>query len=435
MAPSRRDLVRALASLGLGAALDGASPLPGLALGLVDPPAAPPPLLVIVHLRGGADGLYLLSPADDPDFIAARASELRVATSGPDAGRRIDHAPLDHIDFRLHPQMAALFELYRDGKLALIHAAGLPTATRSHFVAIDMIERGVADAAALNRSDSGWLARYLRARPPASEAGAVSAAGAPSGEYLAWPKAVSVADLGGGFGAPGGPPVDQVLRRLYAEAPGLVGEAGRQALAALHLIDDRLPRDGQKKVVPYQPAKPALYDPAGDFARPLKVVAQLAKLELGLEVATIDFGGWDTHENQPGRFRVLVERLSTGLAAFYNDLAAFHDRLIILVQTEFGRRLRSNRSAGTDHGRGGLMMVLGGKVAGGTCYGTWPGLKANELDEGVDLAVATDYRQVVSEVLAAYGGASPPKDVFPGYVAKGALGLFRTAHAQLLRRD
>jgi uncharacterized protein (DUF1501 family) len=430
---SRRDLLRAGASVGLGTAFEGLAQLSALGLGFAEPQSADS-LLVVVHLRGGADGLHLLSPADDPDFIAARQSELRVATSGADAGYRIERAPAPHTDFRLHPQAGALFELYRDGHLALIPAAGLPVATRSHFVAIDMLEHGVADAAALTRTDSGWLARYLRAHAPASTAGAVSAAGAPSGEYLGWAKALSVPDLGGGFGIPGGPPVDQLLSRLYAVAPGADGAAGRDALAAMHLIDARLPRDPQGKPILYQPAQKGAYDIAGDFARPLKVVAELAKVEVGLRVATVDFGGWDTHENQAGRFRVQVERFSTGLAAFYNDLAARHDRLIILVQTEFGRRFRSNRSAGTDHGRGGLMMVLGGKVQGGVCYGRWPGLKAHDLDEGVDLAVATDYRQVVGEVLAAHGGqaapkaamgrASAPGDMFPGFAPGERLGLF-----------
>lgn len=424
MRPSRRDILRAGASVGLGAALDGLSALPGLGLAFAETKAADP-LLVVVHLRGGADGLHLLSPADDADFVAARQSELRVATSGPDAGHKIDRSPNERIDFRLHPQAGALFDLYRDGRLALIPAAGLPAATRSHFVAIDMIERGVADAAAMARSDSGWLARYLRGHVPATGAAAVSAAGASSGEYLGWAKALSIADLGAGFGVPGSPTVMQLLDRLYSEAQGPVGAAGRDALAAIRLIDEHLPRDDQNKPIAYQPAQKGAYDVAGDFARPLKVVAQLAKLDVGLSVATVDFGGWDTHENQPGRFRVQVERLSMGLTAFYNDLAQRHDRLIILVQTEFGRRFRSNRSAGTDHGRGGLMMVLGGKVQGGACYGRWPGLKARDLDEGVDLAVATDYRQVVSDVLAAHQGAPVAKDVFPGYALQTRLGLFR----------
>ena len=423
MRPTRRDILRAGASIGLGAALDGLPALPGLGLAFVAPSAADP-LLVVVNLRGGADGLHLLSPADDPDFVAARQSELRVATGGADAGHRIEHSPDERIDFRLHPQAGALFELYREGRLALIPAAGLPAATRSHFVAIDMIERGVADEVALTRSDSGWLARYLRGQTRAASALAMSAAGAPSGEYLGWGKALSVPDLGGGFGVPGGPPVAQLLGKLYGDAQGPVGAAGRDALAAMKLIDEHLPRDDQNKPIAYQPAQKGAYDVAGDFARPLKVVAQLAKLAVGLSVATVDFGGWDTHENQPGRFRVLVERLSIGLSAFYNDLAQRHDRLIILVQSEFGRRFRTNRSAGSDHGRGGLMMVLGGKVQGGACYGRWPGLKAKDLDEGVDLAVATDYRQVVSEVLAAHRGAPVAKDVFPGYAAQTRLGLF-----------
>jgi uncharacterized protein (DUF1501 family) len=149
-------------------------------------------------------------------------------------------------------------------------------------------------------------------------------------------------------------------------------------------------------------------------------------MDIGLQIATVDIGGWDTHENQPGRFRNAVDRLSSGISAFYEDMARDHDRLVLVTVSEFGRRLRSNRSNGTDHGRAGVMAVLGGKVAGGRCYGRWPGLRSEKLDEGVDLAVATDYRQVFSEVLAARS-RGPLATVFPDYKPSAPLGLFRKA--------
>ncbi len=152
--------------------------------------------------------------------------------------------------------------------------------------------------------------------------------------------------------------------------------------------------------------------------------AQLIKMDLGLQAATVDLGGWDTHEYQPGRFRNQVERLSRGLSAFYNDMVRYQDRLVVVVVTEFGRRLRSNRSNGTDHGRGSVMMVLGGKVTGGKIYGRWPGLKAEQLEEGVDLAVANDYRQSLTEVIAHWRGGINPADVFPGFKPASNLGLF-----------
>jgi uncharacterized protein (DUF1501 family) len=138
----------------------------------------------------------------------------------------------------------------------------------------------------------------------------------------------------------------------------------------------------------------------------------------------VDLGGWDTHEYQPGRFRNQVERLSQGLGAFYNDMARYHDRLVVVVVTEFGRRLRSNRSNGTDHGRGSVMMVLGGRVAGGRIYGRWPGLKSEQLEEGVDLAVVNDYRQSLTEVIGHWRGSAHAAGVFPGYQSTANLGLF-----------
>jgi uncharacterized protein (DUF1501 family) len=145
---------------------------------------------------------------------------------------------------------------------------------------------------------------------------------------------------------------------------------------------------------------------------------------LGLQAATVDLGGWDTHEYQPGRFKNQVERLSQGLGAFYNDMARYQERLVVVVVTEFGRRLRANRSNGTDHGRGSVMMVLGGKVAGGQICGHWPGLKAEQLEEGVDLAVANDYRQALSSVIAHWRGPTDLSTVFPNFKPGQDLGLF-----------
>lgn len=419
---SRRDLLKATASAGLGAAA-----MPGLGRLAFAADGAPRGLLVIVHLRGGCDGLNLVSPANDPDFVEARLSDLRVADDGQAAGHRLANGPDPKIDFRLHPAAKRLGELYDAGHLAFIHAAGLTNGTRSHFEAIDMIERGIADGADFGRVGDGWLTRQLALLRPGAGVAAISATGAVSGELLGYPGALSVVDLSGGFAAPGGAQAAAVLDRLYRGGQGDVAEAGRGALAAMRGIDERLARDPAGKVRAYEPVQGVSYDSAADFARPLKVVAQLAKLEVGLEVATVDLGGWDTHEYQPGRFRTLVERLSNGLASFYADMAPFHDRLVVLVMSEFGRRLRSNRSNGTDHGRGNVMAVLGGKVAGGRFHGAWPGLAAAQLDRGVDLAVATDYRRVVTEILAATSGGRVAPDLFPGYADPGPLGIMRRA--------
>ena len=192
------------------------------------------------------------------------------------------------------------------------------------------------------------------------------------------------------------------LSQLYASDPGPVGAAGRASLGAVQLLDTHIARDPQNHPLPYTPDGKIKYDQNSDLGRALRTVAQIAKMDIGLQVATVDISGWDTHENQPGRFKNCVQRLNDAIGAFYEDMARYHDRLILVTITEFGRRLRSNRSNGTDHGRAGVMAVLGGQVAGGRFYGRWPGLHTDQLDEGVDLAVTTDYRQVLTEVLAAH---------------------------------
>jgi uncharacterized protein (DUF1501 family) len=412
---SRRHI---LGTLAIGTAALGAPGLRGIAFAA---PEAALPLLVLVHLRGGCDGLNLISPANDPTFVAARNSDLRVLDSGPGAGRTLANGPDHATDFRLHLSAARLAELYEAKQLAFIHAAGLSTAQRSHFVAIDMMDRGIADPAALSRVPAGWATRHLARLPGALP---ISSAAALAGELRGDGAALAIPDLGGGFGVPGGPQAEAVLTHLYVGAPGEIGAAGRATLAAIRLIDGRLAHDAQNKPVAYQPTAGVNYDAGGDLGRALRTVAQLAKMEIGLAFATVDIGGWDTHENQPGRFKNAVERLSNGLGAFWDDLGDRHDRITLVVMGEFGRRLRSNRSNGTDHGRGGVVAVLGGNVAGGRFYGKWPGLATEKLDEGVDLAVATDYRQVLTEAVVAQAGNAPP-DLFPGYRAPPPLGIFR----------
>ena len=433
MSVSRRSLIQGTA-IALGC---GLAPLPGLRRLLFAAEPKTERILVVLHLRGGCDGLNLLSPASDADFIAARNSDLRVLADGSDAGHAIVHSQAAATEFRLHAAAGALAELCGAKHLAFIHAAGLIDTTRSHFVATDMIEHGVADSAALNRTATGWLARAMASRSAPSAVDVVrgvSTSNVPSGVWSGDASAISVADLANGLAAPGGPATSLVLEQLYgvsgsaaAAADAAAGDpaaAGRLTLQSMATIDARLARDAHGKYVAYAAEPGVNYDAAYELGRPLKTLAQLIKLDLGLQAATVDLGGWDTHEYQPGRFHNQVERLSQGLSAFYNDMGRYHDRLVVVVVTEFGRRLRSNRSNGTDHGRGSVMMVLGGKVAGGKIYGRWPGLKAEQLEEGVDLAVANDYRQSLTEVVAHWRGEINAANIFPGFKPAPNLGLF-----------
>jgi uncharacterized protein (DUF1501 family) len=425
MTISRRSLLQGTAL----AAASGLAPLPGLGRLLFGAESQQDRILVVLHLRGGCDGLNLLSPAGDADFIAARNSDLRVLADGDEAGHLIVHAREPGLEFRLHAAAKSLAELADAKHLAFIHAAGLTDTTRSHFVATDMIEHGVADGASLNGTSTGWLARAMQTMPGQGAVRGVSTSSAPSGAWAGDARAISVADLANGMSPPGGAQTGKVLDALYGmptdgAVARAVTSAGRVTLDAMSAIDARLARDSHGKYIAYAPQPGVNYDAAYELGRPLKTLAQLIKMELGLQAATVDLGGWDTHEYQPGRFRNQVERLSQGLGAFYNDMARYQDRLVIVVVTEFGRRLRSNRSNGTDHGRGSVMMVLGGRVAGGKIYGRWPGLKSEQLEEGVDLAVANDYRQSLTEVIGHWRGSGYASGVFPGFKTAANLGLF-----------
>lgn len=382
------------------------------------------PLLVVLHLRGGCDGLNFISPANDPDFIAARSSDLRVLSDGKDAGYALGNGLSPNLDFRLHAAAGGLAELYKQGHLAFVHACGLTDATRSHFVATDMIESGVGSEQDLVHANSGWITRALLTHEGETNSlQAMSLTGNLSGDLVGFDHALSVPDINGGLPYVGGPSVSSALWEMYSNRSGLVGDAGKLALKLPVLVDQNLVRDAQGHVLPYQPENSANYDTAGGLAGPLKSLARLIKMNIGLSVITLDYGNWDTHEYQPGRFRGLIEPLANGLSAFWNDIAAYHDRVIVVGISEFGRRLRSNKSNGTDHGRAGLMFVLNGKVRGGKIYGRWPGLNSSQLEEGVDLAVTTDYRQVLTEVLDHFN-RQKNASLFPHFSDANPLGLF-----------
>ena len=355
--------------------------------------------------------------------MTARPAELRVLSDGDHAGHGLKTAATPNIDWRLHPAAPDLAELYKSGALAFVHAAGIPEANRSHFVATDIMDHGAADGAALAHIKGGWLARYLtQSKQKAMGLPGVSASGSLAGEFGGFDGAFSVADLANGMPLPWDGKGAAAVERLYRQAPGAVGVAGTRALEAAKLVSDKLPRGADGKYALYLDQKEG-YDKAGDLGRGLRTVARLIKLDIGLTAASVDVGGWDTHENQQGRFQNNVQRLSGGLGAFWNDIAAYHNRVTLVAYSEFGRRLRANKSGGTDHGRGGVMIIMGGGVKGGRILGPWPGLEEAALEERVDLAVKTDYRHVLTELLEYHGSAPVNAAVFPGYKSPPRLGL------------
>lgn len=395
----------------------GTSRLTNLAFAADSAVAADRDLLVSIFLRGGCDGLSLVAPVDDRDYVAARPPEMRVREKGEHAGLALSNG-FAGADWRLHKEAAPLHELYVQGDLAIVHACGLVNGSRSHFDAQDMMERGIADQKSLGL-DTGWLARVLAAIPDPGLLPGVSPAGTLPVSLLGTDRACGIADLRD-FAYWGDEKERSVLRSLQSLASPLAAPSQR-TLALIQAIQKRLPHDKDGNVPKYQPARGVKY-PEHDFSDALQTVAWLTKLEVGLQVAAIDYGDWDTHTGQSYRFTEQVKNLAGPLAAFYRDIADRAQCVTIVVMSEFGRRLKANESGGTDHGHGNVMLVLGKGIRGGRLHGTWPGLSNDQLDQHADLAITTDYRQVLAEVLEKRLKCNAGH-IFPSWSASGALGL------------
>ena len=395
-----------------------------------DGPSATQEILIVIFLRGGWDALNVVMPLDGPDrgaYLAARP-ELSVPASGTGAALRLNAL------FGLHPSAAPVYDLYQQGHLAVVHAAGLTSDTRSHFDAMQYIELGTPGQ---KSTSQGWLARHLASSPvlPVSVfMPAVSVGSSEALSLLGSREAISM-DSPSQFTFSGHWQYADfqriALRKMYNGDHWLY-HAGTRTLDAADLVESASPGS-------YTPANGATY-PSGSFGDALKTVAQLIKLNLGLHVATVDLGGWDTHEDQGdgsgGYFATLLGNLANGLKAFYKDLdgsgsAAYAQRLTVVVQSEFGRRLKENASHGTDHGHGNVMLVMGGGVNGGQVYGEWPGLQGEQLYDGQDLAVATDYRRVFGEIIERRLNNPNLDVVFPGYTGYAPLGIVRLVEPPL----
>ncbi len=373
------------------------------------------PILVVLFLRGGADGLSLVSPVSDANYISARPEMLRVLREGDGAGRLIAQDNAD-VEFRFHPGLAAFADLYEAGDLSLIHAAGLTDATRSHFDAEARIEQGLLGAALPPGDPGGWIGRWLAAAKPGGPMPALAVG------------AMRPASLIGAKAAVAGRLEDLLIGAGHWLAPQLrarlaqgFGDHGPLELPVTELIglSDSLNAliwsEAEGAVKAYAPDQP--YPEGSELSQALMTVAQAIKSEMGMRVATVDVPGWDTHVNQADQFNGLTSNLSQAVMAFWRDLGAWQQDVSVLVMSEFGRRLRSNTAGGTDHGRGNVMIVLGPQARGGRMVGRWPGLANEALEEGADLAVITDYRSVLSELLTGHLGLADPSKVFPGFKA------------------
>ncbi|MEM9022120.1 MAG: DUF1501 domain-containing protein [Bacteroidota bacterium] len=369
--------------------------------------------LIVLFLRGGADGLQLVAPISDRHYQDARPEGLKVRE-----GEGLDLGEYQGTGFAWHPQARDLKDLFDQKQLAIVHACGLVNGTRSHFDAQDLIERGI------NRNSGeydGWMARYLRQVQTNGQLPAVSASGEMARAFEGFGNAAAISSLAEYrlrkvIRAP------RFVEALYAN-DSLMGPAASQTMQTVRYLENALTEREREALEEVGAGYPRHW-PAEELSRNLQTVAQLIKMNAGAHVVNVDYGGWDTHERQPYIFGQLVKGLSQSLAAFYRDMEPYRNKITVVVMSEFGRRLRANRSRGTDHGHGNLMLVLGGKVKGGRHYGQWPGLAPDALDKGVDLAVTTDYRNVLANVLRGPLGHQNTGQVFPGFTGYRSMGLF-----------
>ena len=371
--------------------------------------------LIVLSLRGGWDSLNVVPPIGDDrrHYVRARPT-LALPERGENAALPLDDR------FGLHPALAPLRELYQDGAFAIVHATGLAHETRSHFDAMEYMELGTPG---IKTTREGWIARHLLAtgvRDDALLAPALAIGGAPTSLREA-PGAVAVDNLDD-FKLWGDESFfdeqRRVLSRLYT-GETWAHAAGAQTLRALDGMSHILTDD-------YEPAAGVEY-PGGGLGDQLATLARLINTAARFQAATLDYGGWDTHDYHgdqgTGQFGAQLDELGRSLAAFHRDLGALSTNVTVMVMSEFGRRLEQNSSQGTDHGHGSALFLLGGGVNGGKVYGDWPGLSHDQLFDQADLAVTTDYRQVVSELLATRFGNPDPSYVFPGFTPGATMGL------------
>lgn len=393
---TRRGLLARGGAVGL-AALATPSLLPRFAIAAeTSGSQRPAGTVIVLFLRGAVDGLSVVVPHHDKSYYAARPTLAIPENKVHDLDGR----------FGLHPSLGGLMPLWRRGDLAVVHATGLTsTAFYSHFDAQAEMENGADDPAI----GSGWLARHLLCRPQATDALRAVAIGPHIAASLSgYRRATAIDGLANFQLSAAGLAYDQIMRALEH----LYSDNGRPATQAAHETFDALQRVAAIREAPYTPAHNVTY-PTSALGAAMYDIARVAKGVPELEAVTLDAGGWDTHAAQNAVLPALLGDLAECLLAFTTDLGEQMRRTTIVVMSEFGRRVQENSAGGTDHGHGNVMFVIGNGVRGKHVYAHWPGLAAKDLDYG-DLAVTTDYRQVLSDVLKHRLHNDHVGRVFPG---------------------
>jgi uncharacterized protein (DUF1501 family) len=359
-------------------------------------------VLVAIFQRGAMDGLNVVVPHGEQAYYDLRPN---LAIPRPD-GTETSAIDLDGF-FGLHPALHPLKSIYDDGHLAMLHATGSPDPTRSHFDAQDHMESGTPGI-----SSDGWMNRALLPEKKVSPIRAVGI-GADLARTLRGPNdAIAMATVTG-FKV-NDPKGATTFEKMYEKSkdPVLNG-AGRDAFEAVKIMETF-----QKQ--PYTPANGARY-PVGKLGQNLLQIARLIKANVGLEVAFTDVTGWDHHVNEigarphQGQLANLLTEFGESLAAFYTDLGDRMADVTVISMSEFGRTAKENGNRGTDHGHANVMFAMGGNIKGGKVYGDWPGLEKEQLYEGRDLDLTTDFRDVLGELVTRQLGNSQVAHVFPGY--------------------
>jgi len=368
--------------------------------------------LIAIFQRGAVDGLNVVVPYGEHNYYDLRPN---IAIPKPNGGVE---AALD-LDgyFGLHPSLQSFKPLWDSKRLAIVHASGSPDSTRSHFDAQDYMESATPG---VKSTQDGWLNRYLQSKadPQKSLFRAVSMTQNMPRAMQGKAPTLAISNLAD-FSIRAGQSSGAMQGGFEAMYDQTVNDAlhgtGKETFEAVNYLKQVNPSQ-------YKPENGANY-PRTPFGNALLQIAQLIKAGVGLEVAFTDIGGWDTHVNegnQQGQLSNLLRQFSSSIAALYTDLGTRMDDVVILTMSEFGRTAKENGNRGTDHGHANAMFVVGNSVRGGKVYGDWPGLKSEQLYEGRDLALTTDFRDVFGEIATKHLGTTNLKTVFPGYAGSSA---------------
>ncbi len=435
---NRREFIR-LSSLTSAYTL--LAPRFALALGeksavVTAPRAARAPITVVIFMRGAMDGISFLPPIDDPNYFSIRpniaitnstSSALKNGTILPNAS----HLKLRD-GFGLHPSLTEIRKLFENGEASFFFEAGSVAKTRSHFDAQDWMESGLPP---LSSDESGFLGRVSAEFPEQNAAAGFSTVavqnglprilkGAPNGLAFSDFKALKLKGplTRGGLEGKSDESLDPAILKLYGQSQDPLFHHAAQSLLqgstvlqrAEHIFDD------EKKELP-----------KGPLAKDLAQISALIRSDVGVKLAVTEMGGWDTHVNQgngeKGSLRDRFAEFDGAVGAFWKSLGDRRDQVCLVTITEFGRTASENGDRGTDHGHGSTFTVINGHLRPQKIFHQFKSLAKTDLNEGRDLNVHFDYRQIFAEVLSKHSKiTTPTADIFPGFsLPKVDLGLFQ----------